>query len=141
LVVVLKIEAAEPGGRILLVDRLPAGLEIENHRLVEGGDLKSLAWLKAAVTPEHVEFRDDRFVAAFNFFGRATESERRSDSEAGGADGHPQAGPASAATVAYIVRAVTPGTFAHPSATVEDMYRPERHARTAAGRIEVTAKE
>ena len=42
------------------------------------------------------------------------------------------AGPASAATVAYIVRAVTPGTFAHPAATVEDMYRPERHARTAA---------
>jgi uncharacterized protein YfaS (alpha-2-macroglobulin family) len=45
------------------------------------------------------------------------------------------------ATVAYIVRAVTPGSFIHPAATVEDMYRPERMARTASGRLEVTAKE
>ena len=32
MVVVLKIEAIETGGRILLVERLPAGLEIENPR-------------------------------------------------------------------------------------------------------------
>ena len=36
------------------------------------------------------------------------------------------------------VRAVTPGTYTHPAATVEDMYRPERHARSATGRLEVT---
>ena len=34
-----------------------------------------------------------------------------------------------------MVRAVTPGSFMHPAATVEDMYRPERFARTAAGRL------
>jgi uncharacterized protein YfaS (alpha-2-macroglobulin family) len=45
------------------------------------------------------------------------------------------------ATVAYIVRAVTPGSFVHPAATVEDMYRPERFARTAAGRLEIGARE
>jgi uncharacterized protein YfaS (alpha-2-macroglobulin family) len=36
-----------------------------------------------------------------------------------------------------VVRAVSPGAYAHPAALVEDMYRPERRARTAAGRVEV----
>ena len=69
LVVVLKVEAPETGGRILLVDRLPAGLEIENPRLVDCGDVKTLGWLKTTLKPQHTEFRDDRFVAAFDFFG------------------------------------------------------------------------
>ena len=69
MVVVLKVEAPETGGRILLVDRLPAGLEIENPRLVDAGDVKTLDWLKTTVKPQHTEFRDDRFVAAFDFFG------------------------------------------------------------------------
>ncbi len=42
-------------------------------------------------------------------------------------------------TVAYVVRAVTPGVFVHPAATVEDMYVPERHARTAVGMLTVTS--
>ena len=46
LVVVVKVDATDTGGRILLVDRLPAGLEIENPRLVDCGDIKSLDWLK-----------------------------------------------------------------------------------------------
>ena len=49
--------------------------------------------------------------------------------------------PVSEATVAYLVRAVTPGSFVHPAATVEDMYRPDRFARTASGRLDVKAKE
>ena len=49
--------------------------------------------------------------------------------------------PPVSATLAYIVRAVSPGTFVHPAATVEDMYRPERYARTAAGTLTVSAKE
>jgi uncharacterized protein YfaS (alpha-2-macroglobulin family) len=135
LVVVLKIEAIEPGGRILLVDRLPAGLEIENPRLVDSGDIKSLDWLKTS-TPQHTEFRDDRFVAAFDFFGT---SDGRRRGWRGNADGD-NSGPSSSATVAYIVRAVTPGSFVHPAATVEDMYRPDHFARTPAGRLEVVAK-
>ena len=35
------------------------------------------------------------------------------------------------------VRAVTPGTYIHPAAQVEDMYRPQFSARTAAGFVEV----
>lgn len=127
LVVVLKIEGTDAGGRVMLVDRLPAGLEIENPRLIDSGDIGTFSWLKRDVDPEHTEFRDDRFVAAFNFFG---ESERRGAS----------AGSKPSATVAYLVRAVTPGSFVHPAATVEDMYRPDRFARTASARLEVAAR-
>jgi uncharacterized protein YfaS (alpha-2-macroglobulin family) len=151
LVVVVSVNGQERAGRVLLVDRLPAGLEIENPRIVDAGDTKSLAWLKTltggSVRPEHTEFRDDRFVAAFNFLPRTlrnteTEAEPEAEGEAEGdgeaaaqvkkpADGIPSV------TVAYIVRAVTPGSFVHPAATVEDMYRPERHARTGSGRLTV----
>jgi uncharacterized protein YfaS (alpha-2-macroglobulin family) len=134
LVVVLKVDASETGGRILLVDRLPAGLEIENPRLVDSGDIKSLDWLKTTVLPQHTEFRDDRFVAAFDFFGSLAGRHR------GRNDGEP-ANPVAGASVAYIVRAVTPGSYVHPAATVEDMYRPNRFARTASGRLEITPKE
>ena len=78
LVVVLKVEAEQKGGRILLVDRLPAGLEIENPRLVDSGDVKTLGWLKTTVKPSHLDFRDDRFVAAFDFFGSGSGRARRS---------------------------------------------------------------
>ena len=132
-VAVLKLQSDKPGGRVLLVDRLPAGFEIENPRLVDGGHIKSLSWIKTTHNPEHSEFRDDRFVAAFDF-GRGSEN-RNSEQ----ATGKKAAG--TSTTVAYIVRAVTPGTFIHPAATVEDMYRPERYARTAAGELTVTANE
>jgi alpha-2-macroglobulin len=146
LVVVLKLDALEQSGRVMLVDRLPAGLEIENPRLVDGGDIKTLDWLKGSLKPEHTEFRDDRFVAAFNLSAkdkRGAESEQPSDEEAAPAEAAPAKVEAaiSSAAVAYIVRAVTPGSFAYPAATVEDMYRPERFARTAGGRLDVTAKE
>jgi alpha-2-macroglobulin len=146
-VVVLKVEALEEGGRILLVDRLPAGFEVENPRLVDGGDIKTLDWLKSDLKPEHTEFRDDRFVAAFNLFGKQAGGRRGNvEQEENGGDGDDanaaaNKGPTKTATVAYIVRAVTPGSFVHPAATVEDMYRPDRFARTASGRLEVTAKE
>jgi uncharacterized protein YfaS (alpha-2-macroglobulin family) len=136
LVVVLKVEAEYKGGRILLVDRLPAGLEIENPRLLDAGDVKTLGWLKTTVRPSHLDFRDDRFVAAFDFFGSG--GTRRGGQE-DGEDG--SAAPVSAASVAYLVRAVTPGSYVHPAATVEDMYRPDRFARTASGQLVVVAKD
>ena len=96
---------------------------------------------------------DDRFVAAFNFANVRTTSEENATVE-GDAPGTPDDGalatpdgtapkkaPPVSATLAYIVRAVSPGTFVHPAATVEDMYRPERYARTSAGTLTVTAKE
>ncbi len=138
LVAVVKITAKEPGGRVMLVDRLPAGFEIDNPRLVDSGDVKALDWLKTTVQPEHSEFRDDRFVAAFNL--SAGNVAAASEEAEATPDGQTSTkGPAASATVAYLVRAVTPGAFVHPAATVEDMYRPERYARTAAGKLTVTA--
>ena len=137
LVTVLKVASADTGGRILVVDRLPAGLEIENPRLIDSGDIKTLDWLKTTVKPEHTDFRDDRFVAGFDFFGSG--DGRRGRRNADGDDENRD--PVSSATVAYVVRAVTPGSFVHPPATVEDMYRPDRFARTGSGRLEIKSKE
>ncbi|GGE30545.1 alpha-2-macroglobulin [Agaricicola taiwanensis] len=118
LVVVLTVTEPEPRpGRVLVVDHLPAGFEIDNPRLLKSGDTATLSWLPEQGEAEHAEFRDDRFVAAFD--------------RTQGNEGNYGA--------AYVVRAVAPGSYAHPPATVEDMYRPERFARTGTGRVEVTA--
>jgi alpha-2-macroglobulin len=116
--VVLKITEPQPQfARIIVADYLPAGFEIDNPRLVSSGDTGTLGWITDAQQPANAEFRDDRFNAAF---------ERKSDD-------------ASVFTVAYVVRAVSPGRYVHPQAYVEDMYRPDRFGRTATGAIEVTA--
>jgi uncharacterized protein YfaS (alpha-2-macroglobulin family) len=119
LVTVLKVtEPVAQFARVLLVDRLPAGFEIDNPKLVDSGSVEALNWLKTEVEPVHAEYRDDRFVAAFE---RAP-------------------GQSAFFTVAYIVRAVAPGRFSHPPALVEDMYRPERFGRTGFGTVEVVAR-
>jgi alpha-2-macroglobulin len=102
--------------RILVQDLLPAGFEIDNPSLVDSAQLANFDWIDE-VEPAHTEFRNDRFVAALN---RNTGDNRD-------------------ITLAYVVRAVTPGTYDHPAAQVEDMYRPQFSARTAAGRMEVLA--
>ncbi len=151
LVAVVKLDSTEAYGRVLLVDRLPSGLEIENPRLVDSGDIATLDWLKSTLKPEHTEFRDDRFVAAFNLAANSNGAAASPDAEGGEENGaavestpapaaKPEAGFEATATVAYVVRAVTPGTYLHPAATVEDMYRPERYARTPSGTLTVTAK-
>jgi uncharacterized protein YfaS (alpha-2-macroglobulin family) len=118
LVVVLKITEAQPQfGRVLVADYLPAGFEIDNPHLVSSGDAGTLAWITDAVEPANAEFRDDRFTAAF---------ERKKDNPP-------------VFTVAYVVRAVAPGKYVRPQASVEDMYRPDRFGRTASENVEVMA--
>lgn len=118
LVVVLSVTEPEPRpGRVLVVDRLPAGFEIENPELVTSAKLPAMSMLDAEPDAVHSEFRDDRFVAAF-------------DRDSGGDAVY---------SAAYVVRAVAPGRYVQPSATVEDMYRTERFARTGVGTVEVTA--
>jgi alpha-2-macroglobulin len=119
LVIVLKVtEPQARSARMLLVDHLPGGLEIDNPELVDGGAIAALSFLKKDVEPKHAEYRDDRFVAAFD---------RSPDQPA-------------FFEVAYVVRAVTPGHYLYPPATAEDMYRPERFGRTGFGSIDVTAR-
>lgn len=42
-------------------------------------------------------------------------------------------------SVAYVVRAVSPGKYVLPQASVEDMYQPDRFGRTRTGSVEITA--
>ena len=116
--VVLKITEAKPEyGHIMVSDYLPAGLEIDNPNLVSSGDSGTLDWIEDGEEPEHTEFRDDRFTAAVD---------RASDSK-------------SVFTLAYVVRAVSPGKYVLPQAYVEDMYNPSRYGRTGTGSVEVRA--
>jgi uncharacterized protein YfaS (alpha-2-macroglobulin family) len=118
-VVLLKVTEPQPQfGRVIVADYLPAGFEIDNPRLVSSGETSTLDWIANGVEPVHSEFRDDRFTAAFD---------RSADSTA-------------VFTVAYVVRAVSPGRYVLPQAKVEDMYRPDRFGRTATGTIEITAR-
>ena len=79
---------------------------------MSSGDTGTLSWIETrARRRSNAEFRDDRFTAAFN---------RKSED-------------AAIFTVAYVVRAVSPGTYVHPQAFVEDMYRPDRFGRTGTG--------
>ncbi len=116
--VVLKITEPKPEyGHIMVSDYLPAGLEIDNPHLVSSGDSGTLDWIQDGQDPVNTEFRDDRFTAALD---RATDSK-------------------AVFTVAYVVRAVTPGKFVLPQAYVEDMYNPSRDGRSGTGSVEVRA--
>ena len=65
-VVVLKVNQLNDWpSRVLVNDLLPAGFEIDNPRLVNSADLTNFPWL-AQTEAAHLEFRDDRFIAAFN---------------------------------------------------------------------------
>jgi len=95
----------------MIVDLLPAGLELENQNLDNSFKLgeikidgKSIAQWQNNSRIKHAEYRDDRFVAAL-----ALSSYR---------DNH----------VFYLARAVTPGEYTVPPSLVEDMYRPEIRA-------------
>jgi alpha-2-macroglobulin len=115
-VVVLTVTEPLPQfARVALTDYVPAGFEIDNPRLVSSGHTGTLDWIDHAGDPVHTEFRDDRFTAAF---------ERRKDD-------------APVYTVAYVVRAVSPGSYVLPQAVVEDMYRPDRFGRTDTGVVEI----
>lgn len=118
-VVVLSItETNEWPSRIVVSDLLPAGFEIDNPSIVNSASLTNFDWIEE-VQAAHTEFRNDRFVAAFD---RSAGDNRQ-------------------ITLAYVVRAVTPGVYDHPAAQVEDMYRPQFSARTATGKMEVVVKQ
>ncbi|TSC32632.1 alpha-2-macroglobulin [Corallococcus sp. Z5C101001] len=98
---------------IALVDRLPAGWEIENARLRRGG---SVDWVveETLWTPDYVNVRDDRLEA----FGSLQAHETKK--------------------LVYAVRAVTAGSFTLPSAEAEAMYDSSIWARESAGTVQVS---
>ena len=117
--VVLTVTDRRPQfARVIVADYLPAGFEIDNPRLVASGEVGKLSWTGNAAEAAHAEFRDDRFAAAF---------ERSAEMPA-------------VFSVAYVVRAVSPGKYVLPQARVEDMYRPDRFGRTATGTLEIAPR-
>jgi uncharacterized protein YfaS (alpha-2-macroglobulin family) len=102
---------------LVIADLLPAGFEIEaTLHPNDGGNTGAYSFLGELAEPKIAEARDDRYVAAIDLYDR------------------------NAARVAYIIRAVTPGSFAAPGANAEDMYRPDAFGRTASQRITVAKK-
>lgn len=95
---------------LALVDRLPAGFEIEEARV--GAELP---WLPADTVwqSEHQNSRDDRV----EIFGTLSAKETRQ--------------------VVYVVRAVTAGSFTLPSARLEAMYDPDQQARDGGAMVAI----
>ncbi|MFO1017900.1 MAG: alpha-2-macroglobulin [Hyphomonadaceae bacterium] len=108
----------------VLVDLLPAGLEIETLLGPEDGAQGTnydgatrngpFSWVGAISYAQVQESRDDRFVASANLRGQFR--------------------------YAYIARAVSPGRYTMPAAQVEDMYRPGVMARTSTGAISIAPR-
>ncbi|MFP3516066.1 alpha-2-macroglobulin [Pseudomonas sp. SIMBA_077] len=96
----------------LVVDLLPAGLELENQNLgqsaasLENASTEVKQWRDAMQNANvlHQEYRDDRYVAALKLDGYGTTH------------------------LLYLARAVTPGTYRVPPPQVESMYRPNWQA-------------
>jgi len=113
--VVVKLDianlTAERMANVALVDRLPAGFEIENANLGRGRVLDVVdsddVW-----GLDHMNVRDDR-IEAFGALPRA----------------------AKARSVVYAVRATTAGDFMVPPVEAEAMYDPRNWAREAGDRV------
>ncbi|MBS0849036.1 alpha-2-macroglobulin [Citrobacter sp. JGM124] len=101
----------------LVVDMLPAGFELENQNLANssaqfsdnapGSQLSQWVEQMQQQDIQHMEFRDDRFVAALSLPRKEH------------------------ATLLYLARAVTPGTYRVPMPQVESMYVPQWRATGA----------
>lgn len=111
-VVTLQNTSGRPIQNIALVDRLPAGFEIENPRLGRGGAMdlvdESELW-----SLDHMNVRDDRLEV----FGALGRKDKRS--------------------VLYAVRAVTAGSFTLPPVEAEAMYDPSLWARSTGPKVRV----
>ena len=109
----LKNTTGERVQNIALVDRLPAGWEIENARLGRGG---AVEWLdpEQLWTADYVNIRDDRMEV----FGSLQAGESKK--------------------VVYAVRAVTAGKFTLPPVEAEAMYDPRIWAREGGEQVEVS---
>jgi hypothetical protein len=100
--------------RLMVADPLPAGFEIDNPHLISSGNTDRFKWLNTKTDVAHSEFRQDRFLAAVGKNGTKK------------------------IELAYVVRAISPGSYHHPAASVEDMYRPDQRAHGATDVVTVT---
>jgi len=113
---------------VALLDLLPAGFEIES--VINEETAKAYPFLPALSSVRIAEARDDRFFAAFDLGLRPYSWFGQNAPETNPNWFH----------VSYMVRAVTPGSFALPAVHVEDMYSPRVHARGAMGRLTIAPR-
>lgn len=114
-VAVLEGEATDAAtAHAMLTDILPAGFEVETVRLSDSGALGGLSWIAGSVGVRHAEVKEDRVSAVLDL-----PADRRGF------------------RLVYLVRAVTPGSFAAPGATVADLDRAGVFARLDASRATV----
>ena len=112
----LEVKASRSVPDALVVDLLPAGLELENQNLASssaslqesGDEVRNLLNQMQQADIQHMEFRDDRFVAAV------------------------AVNKWQPVTLVYLARAVTPGVYQVPMPQVESMYVPQWRATGAA---------
>jgi uncharacterized protein YfaS (alpha-2-macroglobulin family) len=108
---------ASQSAQALVVDLLPAGFEIETATVSKGRSTTDYSWLPELTDAAYTEQRDDRFIAALDLKNGTRDF-----------------------TLAYVVRAVTPGEFIYPAVVAEDMYEPETTGRNAIGKLTVGAR-
>ena len=115
--VTLRLTSPADRNYVAVDDALPAGLEAVNAAFVtaeqdvlQKAEAGQDRWWGSF---NHTELRDDR-VLLFADYLRQGEH-----------------------TYTYVARATTPGTFGHPPATAEEMYRPETRGQTATGTLVV----
>jgi uncharacterized protein YfaS (alpha-2-macroglobulin family) len=108
----VKIRNTSDGGiqNIALVDRFPAGMEIENPHLGRSQATDSTSKSDELWTVDHINVRDDRLEA----FGALARGQERK--------------------LVYALRAVVSGRFALPPVSAEAMYDPAIWARGAGGK-------
>jgi len=108
----IQVKAKERVPDALIVDLLPAGLELENQNLaqsaasLEDASQTVKQWRESMENAgiKHQEYRGDRYVAALDLDGYEGKH------------------------LLYLARAVTPGTYRVPPPQVESMYRPNWQA-------------
>jgi hypothetical protein len=111
---------------MVLRDLLPAGLEIEGPVRANDDGATGYDWLARQRFTRLTEARDDRYVASFVVSGNTGyywgDDDRERDVTF---------------SLAYTARAITPGNYVLPAATIDDMYRPSVRARTAMGSVTI----
>ena len=93
--------------------------------------MKNFPFLSAITNTRIAEARDDRFFAALDLGRKPYRSWWESDEERTNDY---------AFHVAYVVRAVTPGSFALPAVHASDMYAPRIFGRTAMGHVTIAPR-
>ena len=103
----LRVQTRQRIRDALVVERIPAGMEVENLNLSQGSraadfQVEGVNLGTALADPriKYSEYRDDRFVVAVDLGSQKID-------------------------LFYLLRVVTPGRYVVPAPYVEDMYRPE----------------